>query len=258
MKKYWLVGNWKMHGSLASNATLLNAIRERQPALSPYVDMVLCPAFPYIAQMAGLVEGTGIQLGAQNASDHLQGAYTGETSPRMLKELGCGYVIIGHSERRIYQGENDGLMGRKALAAIDAGLIPIICVGETAEERDKGRTHEVLARQLDAAFGYIRTAHDQVIIAYEPIWAIGTGIAATPEIVQTEHAFLRSRVAQRDPSFAARMPIIYGGSVKPGNAASLFSMPDVDGGLIGSAALNAEDFVAIYQSLVKTCESRAD
>lgn len=257
MKKHWLIGNWKMHGSLDFNAKLLAGIRERMPELSDIVDMVVCPAFPYLAQMQGLVAGTDIQLGAQNASDHLRGAYTGETSPTMLKEMGCGYVIIGHSERRSYQGENDGLMGRKSLAAIDSGLIPIICVGETAEERDAGRTHEVLARQLDAAFGYIRTAHDKIILAYEPRWAIGTGIAATPEIVQAEHSFLRARVAQRDADFAARMPILYGGSVKASNAASLLSMPDVDGGLIGSGSLDATEFVAIYKALVDVCTKRA-
>lgn len=248
-KASWLIGNWKMHGNLAANKSLVDGLRERLPTLSENTQLVLCPALPYIAQMAGLVEDTGIMLGAQNASDHLQGAYTGETSPLMLKELGCGFVIIGHSERRLYQGENDGLMGRKALAAIDAGLVPVICVGETAEERDSGRTHEVLARQLDAAFGYIRTAHDDIILAYEPRWAIGTGIAATPEIVQAEHAFLRGRIAQRDANFAARLPIVYGGSVKPSNAQSLFGMPDVDGGLIGSAALNPDEFIAIYKAL---------
>ncbi|GAA5161475.1 triose-phosphate isomerase [Viridibacterium curvum] len=256
MKKHWLVGNWKMHGNLKANAELFNAIRSGTGELAPEVDMVLCPAFPYLAQMQGLVEGTGIQIGAQNASDHLRGAYTGETSPLMLKELGCGFVIIGHSERRSYQGENDGLMGRKALAAIDAGLIPILCVGETAEERDAGRTHEVLGRQLDAAFGYIRTAHDNIIVAYEPRWAIGTGIAATPEIVQAEHAFLRARIGQRDAEFAKRLTILYGGSVKASNAASLLSMPDVDGGLIGSAALNASEFVAIYKALVEVTKTR--
>ncbi|MFT4171186.1 MAG: triose-phosphate isomerase [Rhodocyclaceae bacterium] len=251
MRNKWLVGNWKMHGNLASNRALIEKLRGALPTLTEGAEMVVCPAFPYIPQLAQLLEGSSIHLGAQNASDHLNGAYTGETSPLMLKELGCDMVIIGHSERRYYQHENDGLMGRKSLAAIDAGLVPIICVGETAEERDAGRTHEVLARQLDAAFGYIRTAHDKIVLAYEPRWAIGTGIAATPEIVQEEHAFLRARVAQRDPNFAASMPILYGGSVKASNAASLFNMPDVDGGLIGSAALMAEEFVAIYAALAK-------
>lgn len=250
MRTKWLIGNWKMHGNLSANKLLLDGIRGKLPQLDKGVEMVVCPAFPYIVQMAELTRGSGINVGAQNASDHLQGAYTGETSPLMLKELGCDFVIIGHSERRSYYHENDGLMGRKSLAAIDAGLIPIICVGETAEERDAGRTHEVLARQLDAAFGYIRTAHDKIILAYEPRWAIGTGIAATPEIVQEEHAFLRMRVAQRDAEFAARLPIIYGGSVKASNAASLFSMSDVDGGLIGSAALNADEFASIYKTLL--------
>lgn len=250
MRTKWLIGNWKMHGNLAANKSLIESLRAALPTLDKHVEMVVCPAFPYIVQLVELTKGTGIAVGAQNASDHLQGAYTGETSPLMLKEVGAGFVIIGHSERRSYYHENDGLMGRKSLAAIDAGLIPIICVGETAEERDAGRTHEVLARQLDAAFGYIRTAHDKIILAYEPRWAIGTGIAATPEIVQEEHAFLRMRVAQRDAEFAARLPIIYGGSVKASNAHSLFSMPDVDGGLIGSAALQADEFSNIYKTLV--------
>ncbi|KAF7599866.1 MAG: triose-phosphate isomerase [Candidatus Dactylopiibacterium carminicum] len=252
MKKKWLIGNWKMHGNLASNKALIEGIRAELPEPDPRAELVVCPAFPYLYQLKDLTAGTGIYVGAQNASDHLQGAYTGETSPLMIKELGGSFTIIGHSERRQYQGENDGLMGRKSLAAIDAGLIPVICVGETAEERDSGRTHEVLARQLDAAFGYIRTAHDKIILAYEPRWAIGTGIAATPEIVQAEHEFLRQRIAIRDKEFAARLPIIYGGSVKAANAISLFSMPDVDGGLIGSAALNATEFVAIYRELLQT------
>ena len=252
MKKKWLIGNWKMHGNLASNKALIEGIHAELPQPDPRAELVVCPAFPYLYQLKDLAAGTGIHVGAQNASDHLQGAYTGETSPLMIKELGGSFVIIGHSERRQYQGENDGLMGRKSLAAFDAGLIPVICVGETAEERDSGRTHEVLARQLDAAFGYIRTAHDKIILAYEPRWAIGTGIAATPEIVQAEHEFLRQRIAIRDKDFAARLPIIYGGSVKAANATSIFSMPDVDGGLIGSAALNAHEFVTIYRELLKT------
>lgn len=252
MQKKWLIGNWKMHGNLAANKALIDGIRAELPQPDARVGIVVCPAFPYLFQLAELIEGSSIGMGAQNVSDHLQGAFTGETSPLMVKELGGSFAIIGHSERRQYQGENDGLMGRKALAAIDAGLIPVICVGETAEERDSGRTHEVLARQLDAAFGYIRTAHDKIILAYEPRWAIGTGIAATPEIVQTEHEFLRQRIAIRDKEFAAKLPIIYGGSVKISNAMSIFSMPDVDGGLIGSAALNAHEFVKIYQELVTT------
>lgn len=245
-----------MHGNLERNRELVEGIRERLGTLDEAVGMVVCPAAPYTFQLAELLSGTGIGLGAQNASDHYQGAYTGETSPLMLKELGCQYVIIGHSERRYHQHENDGLMGRKSLAAIDAGLVPIICVGETAEERDAGRTQEVLARQLDAAFGYIRTAHDEIIIAYEPRWAIGTGIAATPEIVQNEHAFLRARIAQRDAGFAERLPILYGGSMKASNAESLLGMPDVDGGLIGSAALIPEEFVGIYRAAVKTSRKK--
>lgn len=257
MKKKWLVGNWKMHGNLAGNKALIESIRAELPKPDPRTQLVVCPAFPYLFQLAELTRDSGIGVGVQNISDHLQGAYTGETSPLMVKELGGGYTIIGHSERRQYQGENDGLMGRKALAAIDAGLIPVICVGETAEERDSGRTHEVLARQLDAAFGYIRTAHDQIILAYEPRWAIGTGIAATPEIVQAEHEFLRHRIAIRDQEFAAKLPIIYGGSVKASNAASIFSMPDVDGGLIGSAALNATEFMTIYRALLTSLPAEA-
>lgn len=257
MKTKWLVGNWKMHGNLAGNKALIESIREGLGKPDPRTQLVVCPAFPYLFQLAELTRDSGIGVGVQNISDHLQGAYTGETSPLMVKELGGSYTIIGHSERRQYQGENDGLMGRKALAAIDAGLIPVICVGETAEERDSGRTHEVLARQLDAAFGYIRTAHDQIILAYEPRWAIGTGIAATPEIVQAEHEFLRHRIAIRDQAFAAKLPIIYGGSVKASNAASIFSMPDVDGGLIGSAALNANEFMTIYRALLSCLPAEA-
>ena len=228
-----VAGNWKMHGSRASIAALLDELVKANPP-----GCAVCPPFPFLAQVAERLRGSRVAWGAQNASEHAQGAYTGEVSAAMLAEFGCRYVIVGHSERRHIYGETDAQVAAKFKAARAAGLTPILCVGETLEERDAGRTEAVVARQLDAV------QFETGVLAYEPVWAIGTGRNATPEQAQEVHAFLRKRVT---PETA----IIYGGSVKPQNAATIFAMPDVDGGLIGGASLVAKDFLDIVKAATK-------
>jgi triosephosphate isomerase len=233
MRARLVAGNWKMHGSLAANAALLDAL------VSGGVGCAVCVPFPYLAQAAERLRGTRLAWGAQNLSEHASGAYTGEVSAAMLAEFGCRYVLVGHSERRQIYGETDAQVAAKFAAARDGGITPILCVGETLPERDAGRTQEVVARQLDAVLA--RGAIGDAVVAYEPVWAIGTGRTATPEQAQEVHAFLRQRLS-------ASTAILYGGSVKPGNAAAIFGMPDVDGGLIGGAALVAGDFIAICRA----------
>lgn len=232
MRARLVAGNWKMHGSRAANQALLDAI----VAGVAGVECAVCVPFPYLAQVAERLRGTRIAWGAQNLSAHASGAHTGEVSAAMLAEFGCRYVLVGHSERRQLYGETDAQAAAKFAAAQAARITPILCVGETLEERDAGRTEAVVARQLDAALG--KGGFGDAVLAYEPVWAIGTGRTATPEQAQAVHAFLRQRVGA-----AAR--ILYGGSVKPDNAAAIFAKPDVDGGLIGGAALVAKDFLAI-------------
>ena len=232
MKRSRLVaGNWKMHGSRASIAALLDALVKGDAGAG----CAVCPPFPYLAQVAERLRGSPIPWGAQNVSEHAQGAHTGEVSAAMLAEFGCRYVIVGHSERRQLYGEGDAQVAAKFAAVKAAGMTPILCVGETLEEREAGRTEAVVARQLEPV------AFEKAVLAYEPVWAIGTGRNATPEQAQAVHAFLRKKV----PS---ETPILYGGSVKPQNAAAIFAMPDVDGGLIGGAALVAADFLAIARA----------
>jgi triosephosphate isomerase len=227
-----VAGNWKMHGSRASISALLDALLKALPG-SAGAECAVCVPFPYLAQVAQRLSGTPLAWGAQNVSEHAQGAYTGEVAAAMLAEFGCRYVLVGHSERRQLYGETDAQVAAKFAAAQAAGLTPILCVGETLAERESGKTEAVVARQLDAvkAFGH-------AVLAYEPVWAIGTGRTATPEQAQQVHGFLRSRVSN-----ATR--ILYGGSVKAQNAAAIFAMPDVDGGLIGGASLVAQEFIAI-------------
>src|SRR5438270_3623987 len=229
-----VAGNWKMHGSRAANRALLEAVvKAMGKGANP--ECAVCVPFPYLQQVSAQLAGTALAWGAQNVSEHAQGAYTGEVSAAMLAEFGCRYVIVGHSERRQLYGETDAQVAAKFAAARKAGLTPILCVGETLAERDAGRTTEVVARQLGAV------AFTAGVVAYEPVWAIGTGRNATPEQAQEVHAFLRERLP-RDT------PILYGGSVKPQNAAAIFAMPDVDGGLIGGASLVAADFLAILRA----------
>jgi len=239
MKRNRLVaGNWKMHGSLAANRKLLDAIVAGAAGLGG-VECAVCAPFPYLAQAAECLRGSKVAWGAQNMSEHLEGAYTGEVAVSMLKDFGCRYVIVGHSERRQLYGETDAQAAAKFAAVKAAGMTPILCVGETLQERDSGRTEEVVGRQLDRVLE--KNSFEKAVLAYEPVWAIGTGRNATPEQAQAVHAFLRKRVA-------AETTILYGGSVKPQNAAALFAMPDIDGGLIGGASLVAKDFIDIVKA----------
>ncbi len=235
MRARLVAGNWKMHGNLAANRALLEAI----VAGVPGVECAVCVPYPYLAQVAERLRGTRVAWGAQNVSEHASGAYTGEVSAAMLGEFGCRYVLVGHSERRQLYGESDARVAAKFVAARDAGITPILCVGETLEEREAGRTQDVVARQLDAALA--RGGIGNAVVAYEPVWAIGTGRTASPEQAQEVHGFLRRRLTETTR-------ILYGGSVKPDNAAAIFAMPDVDGGLIGGAALKAQDFIAICRA----------
>jgi triosephosphate isomerase len=239
MTRTWLVaGNWKMHGSLAANEALLGFLLGHIPGASA-VECAVCVPFPYLEQVSRRLRGSPIAWGAQNLSEHAQGAYTGEVSAAMLNEFGCRYVIVGHSERRQLYAESDAQIAAKFAQAQGAGLTPILCVGETLEEREAGRTEAVVARQVDEVLK--RTAFNDAVLAYEPVWAIGTGRSATPEQAQQVHGFLRNRVSN-----AAR--ILYGGSVKAQNAAAIFAMPDIDGGLIGGASLVANDFAEIVKA----------
>jgi triosephosphate isomerase len=251
MRARLVAGNWKMHGSRAANARLLDAVKAGAPRAAG-VAIAVCVPFPYLQQAAEALEGTAIALGGQTLSEHDAGAYTGEVSGAMLRELGCRYVIVGHSERRTLYGEDDARVAAKFGAARRAGLVPVLCVGETLAERDRGATEDVIARQLGAvidAGGVAALAG--AVIAYEPVWAIGTGRTASPAQAQSVHAFIRSRVGAADRGLAQALPILYGGSVKAGNAAELFAQADVDGGLIGGASLVAEDFLAICRAAAK-------
>ncbi len=246
MRRPVVVGNWKMHGSRADNARLVEALIGQYPA-DPGADCVVCPPFVYVQEVGRLLRDAPIALGAQDVCAEGQGAFTGEISAVMLRDVGCEYVIVGHSERRLLYRESDQLIARKFAAAHHAkSLIPILCVGEQLAERDSGRTHEVVGRQLDVVLELCGAeALEHALVAYEPVWAIGTGRNATPEQAQQTHAFIRERIAGRDARIAAATRILYGGSVKAGNAAELFSMPDVDGGLIGGASLKADEFLSI-------------
>jgi triosephosphate isomerase (TIM) len=251
MRKRLVAGNWKMHGSLAANQRLLESVKAGA-ASAAGVDIAVCVPFPYLHQAAAVLGGSAVAWGAQTLSEHDAGAYTGEVSGAMLRELGCRYVIVGHSERRQLYGERDAQVAAKFGAAQRVGLVPILCVGETLEEREQGATEEIVGRQLQSVLDAAGVgAFADAVIAYEPVWAIGTGRTASPEQAQALHAFIRGRVAAADPGLAGQLPVLYGGSVKPANAAALFAMPDIDGGLIGGAALVAEDFLAICRAAAK-------
>jgi triosephosphate isomerase len=247
MRQRLVAGNWKMNGSLAGARSLVGAILEGVGGLR--CEVAICPPFVYLETVGSLLRGTALALGAQNVSQEDPGAFTGEVAAPMLRDLGCKYVIVGHSERRSLYGEGDALVADKFARALREGLVPILCVGELLEERDSGRTEEVVARQLDAVLAQAGVAAlGRGVIAYEPVWAIGTGRTATPEQAQEVHAFIRGRVAGHDAATAERIQILYGGSVKGANAAGLFAMPDIDGGLIGGASLAAQDFLAICRA----------
>lgn len=244
MRKKLVVGNWKMHGSRAANAQLLAGLKEAGPWNA---DVAVCVPFPYIAETALALTGTAVAYGAQDCSSHEQGAYTGEVSSAMLQDIGCRYAIVGHSERRAYHAESDQLVADKAKAALAHGVTPIVCVGETRAEREAGQTEAVVKRQLAAVIHTLGHCTGEMVVAYEPVWAIGTGLTATPAEAQAVHAVLRAQLhAATDKSGAMR--ILYGGSVKADNAAELFSQPDIDGGLIGGASLKVADFAAICRA----------
>jgi triosephosphate isomerase (TIM) len=246
MRRYLVAGNWKMNGSRQANAALLDKV-VAGVAQSPGVEVAVCPPAVYLESVGQGLAGTPIRLGAQNLSEQDKpGAFTGEIHGAMLAELGCAYVIVGHSERRALYGETDALVARKFRAAQALGLSPILCVGETLEQREKNETEAVLKRQLDAVLDLCGAGSlEQAVLAYEPVWAIGTGRTATPAQAQAAHAFLRSQVAVRDARIAAALRTLYGGSVNAGNAKALFAEADVDGGLIGGASLKADEFLAI-------------
>ena len=237
-RKRLVIGNWKMHGNLAENARLLAALRPAQSS----AQLAVCVPFPYLAQVALVLEGSAVSWGAQDLSTHQQGAFTGEVSGAMLKDFACTWVLVGHSERRALHAETDQLVADKAQAALAAGLTPVVCVGESLAERDAGEAIAVIHRQLAPVLALGTEAVRQLIVAYEPVWAIGTGRTASPEQAQHVHAEIRAALQAID---AGNVQILYGGSVKAANAASLFSMPDIDGALVGGAALVADEFLAI-------------
>jgi triosephosphate isomerase len=243
MRRKLIVGNWKMNGSLAANAELLQRLRAGA-GQAPGVDLAVCASAPYLAQLQALLSGSGIDWGAQDVSTHESGAYTGEVSAAMLRDFGCRYVIVGHSERRQYHGESDDAVALKAQRALAAGITPIVCVGETGKDREAGRTEFVVKRQLSAVIHAVGHCTSEIVVAYEPVWAIGTGHTATPDQAQAVHAVLRTQLRAATPG-AERIRILYGGSMNPANAADLLAQPDIDGGLIGGASLDAAQFLSI-------------
>ncbi|RLQ20613.1 triose-phosphate isomerase [Seongchinamella sediminis] len=242
MRQPLVAGNWKMHGSRASVGTLLGALLASD--LADNVEVAVCPTYVHLAQALELCTAGAIGVGAQDCSHADTGAYTGEVAAAMLADLGCDWVILGHSERRAYHGEGDSLIAAKLAAAVAAGLKPILCVGETREQREAGEAQAVVAAQLAGALGD-HPGPQGLVVAYEPVWAIGTGLTATPDQAQEVHAFIRAELANVAAVSADDTRILYGGSVKPGNAGDLFAQADIDGALVGGAALVAEDFQAI-------------
>jgi len=245
-----VAGNWKMNGSRSSNRALLDAVSAGIAGLAG-MECAVCVPYPYLGEVAEQLRGGPIAWGAQNVSEHAKGAYTGEVSASMLVEFACRYVIVGHSERRQLYGETDAQVAAKFARALDAKLVPILCVGETLQEREQGRTEKVLARQLDEVLTTTGVeAFSGAVVAYEPVWAIGTGRTATPEQAQEAHAFIRRRIFKGTR-------ILYGGSVKPDNAAAIFAQTDVDGGLIGGASLAAEDFLAVCRAAASNTATKS-
>jgi triosephosphate isomerase len=248
MRRCLVAGNWKMYGDAARNQRLLEGVAAQTGSLRE-ADCAVCVPFPYLAQVQGVLAKSPVSWGAQNVSEHAEGAYTGEVSVAMLADFGCRYAIVGHSERRNLFGDTDELVAANANAVLGGGLTPIVCIGESLKERDTGVTQAVVSRQLDAVTERIgMEGLGRSVVAYEPVWAIGTGKVATPQHAQAVHAFVRNRVAAQDASVGAQLTILYGGSVKGANAAELFAMDDVDGGLIGGASLDLSDFMTICQA----------
>jgi triosephosphate isomerase (TIM) len=245
MRRPFVAGNWKMHGTRKENAALIEALLLGLPA-QPTAEIAVCPPFPYLWELGRLLKESSVALGAQSVCAEAVGAFTGEVSAGMLKDVGCRYVIVGHSERRAIYKEDDSLVARKFLAAQAQGMTPILCVGESLEERERGATMSVVSRQLTAVLDLAGVAAMRnAIVAYEPVWAIGTGKNATAAQAQEVHEHIRASVAGRDAKIATALRVLYGGSVKAANAGEIFSMPDVDGGLIGGASLKADEFLKI-------------
>lgn len=249
MRKPFVAGNWKMHGSKAFITDLMNGLNQQATEIQN-VDMAVCPPALYIAQVQSELTASNLKVGAQNmAEEATQGAFTGEVSCAMLKDMECTYVVLGHSERRSIYGETDAQVANKVSVALEGGVTPILCVGETLAEREAGVMEKVIAEQLDAVIAKVGVAaFENVVIAYEPVWAIGTGVTASPAQAQEVHAFIRDKLARLNRAVAEKVIIQYGGSVKPDNAAELFAQADIDGGLIGGASLNANDFMAICKA----------
>lgn len=248
MRKQWVLGNWKMNGSSQSNRRLIDGLLAGLDSQNNS-GIGVCAPFVYLSQVNGQVTGSPLLLGAQDVSEHAEGAYTGEVSAAMAVDCGCGLVLVGHSERRTLHGETSELVARKFKQVLSSQMIPVLCVGETLEEREKGITYRVVSEQLSAVLECCDTDElARTIIAYEPVWAIGTGKTASAEQAQDVHAFIRKKLAEKAQLLADKVPVLYGGSVKPDNAKELFSMPDIDGGLIGGASLDAKSFLAIYNS----------
>jgi triosephosphate isomerase len=248
MRRPLIAGNWKMNGSKADSADLLRGILAGADRLTK-VDIAVCPPFPYLGLAQEMLADSAVGWGGQDVSDEDSGAFTGQVSATMLKDFGCRYAIVGHSERRQLNGETDAVIARKYAQALAQGITPILCVGETLDERESGKTEAVVARHIDALLeGAGVEALGRGVVAYEPVWAIGTGVTATPAQAQEVHAFLRARIAAKSQAVADALRILYGGSMKPGNAAELIGQADIDGGLIGGAALKAADFLAICQA----------
>jgi triosephosphate isomerase len=249
MRKILVAGNWKMHGSQAMVRELLEGLLAGT-AEPNGTDMAVFPSYPYLAQARALLDGSTIDWGAQNLNPAPRGAHTGEVSAPMLLDLGCRYVLVGHSERRSLYGESDEDVANRFTAALEAGLEPVLCVGETLQERESGETEVVVERQLDAVLKRVGVAgFRKAVVAYEPVWAIGTGMTATPEQAQAVHAFIRDKFAAQDDIIAGQLRILYGGSVNGSNAADLFAREDIDGGLVGGASLKVEDFLAIRNAV---------
>jgi triosephosphate isomerase len=243
MRGKLVVGNWKMNGDLRRNDALLADLRAAWPGQA-LREIAVCVPFPYLWQAQAALSGSTIGWGAQNVSEHAHGAHTGEVAAGMIAEFGCKYVIVGHSERRTLYGETDEMVAGKSKAALDAGVTPIVCLGESWAERESGASDAVVLRQLDAVVSRIGARIAETVVAYEPVWAIGTGRSATPEQAQAVHEVLRKRLEKHEAA-AGNVPLLYGGSVKAGNARALFACADIDGGLIGGASLNVDEFLAI-------------
>ena len=248
MRKPFVAGNWKLHGTRESAAALAHAVVDGLPD-AVACEIAVCPPFVHLSDVARVLRDSGVALGAQDVSAEEQGAFTGEIAAAMLREVGCSYAIVGHSERRALYAEGDCLVARKFMAAQRAGLTPILCVGETLEQREAGETSMVVQRQLKAVLDAAGiAAFARAVVAYEPVWAIGTGHTATPEQAQEVHALIRSELSSADPTVAAGTRILYGGSVKASNATEIFAQRDVDGGLIGGASLDPTQFIQICQA----------